>query len=30
MPTIDPSIKYDWSIRMRQQALYDGLQIVAK
>ena len=25
MPTIDPSIKYDWSIRMMQQALYDGL-----
>ncbi len=25
VPTIDPSIKYDWSIRMMQQALYDGL-----
>lgn len=25
VPTIDPSVKYDWSIRMMQQALYDGL-----
>ncbi len=25
VPTIDPSIKYDWSIRMMQQALYDAL-----
>ena len=25
VPTLDPSIKYDWSIRMMQQALYDGL-----
>ncbi len=25
VPTIDPSIKYDWSIRMMQQSLYDGL-----
>jgi peptide/nickel transport system substrate-binding protein len=25
VPTIDPSIKYDWSIRMAQQALYDAL-----
>src|SRR5881628_272847 len=25
VPTIDPSVKYDWSIRMMQQALYDSL-----
>jgi len=25
VPTIDPSIKYDWSIRMAQQSLYDAL-----
>ncbi|PYN72102.1 MAG: ABC transporter substrate-binding protein [Candidatus Rokuibacteriota bacterium] len=25
VPTIDPSVKYDWSIRMMQQALYDAL-----
>src|SRR5262249_43871034 len=25
VPTIDPSIKYDWSIRMMQQSLYDAL-----
>jgi peptide/nickel transport system substrate-binding protein len=25
VPTIDPSIKYDWSIRMMQQAMYDAL-----
>src|SRR5262249_43298143 len=25
VPTFDPSIKYDWSIRMMQQSLYDGL-----
>ena len=25
VPTIDPSIKYDWSIRTVQQSLYDGL-----
>ncbi len=25
VPTIDPSVKYDWSIRMMQQSLYDGL-----
>jgi peptide/nickel transport system substrate-binding protein len=25
VPTIDPSIKYDWSIRMMQQGLYDAL-----
>src|SRR5207249_533826 len=25
VPTIDPSVKYDWSIRMMQQAVYDGL-----
>ena len=25
VPTIDPSVKYDWSIRMAQQALYDAL-----
>jgi len=24
VPTLDPSIKYDWSIRMAQQSLYDG------
>jgi peptide/nickel transport system substrate-binding protein len=25
VPTIDPSVKYDWSIRMMQQSLYDAL-----
>src|SRR5258705_1979675 len=25
VPTIDPSVKYDWSIRMAQQSLYDAL-----
>ena len=25
VPTIDPSVKYDWSIRMMQQGLYDAL-----
>jgi peptide/nickel transport system substrate-binding protein len=25
VPTIDPSVKYDWSIRMMQQALYDAM-----
>lgn len=25
VPTIDPSIKYDWSTRTLQQSLYDGL-----
>jgi peptide/nickel transport system substrate-binding protein len=25
VPTLDPSVKYDWSIRMMQQALYDAL-----
>src|SRR5438093_454931 len=25
VPTIDPSVKYDWAIRMAQQSLYDAL-----
>lgn len=25
VPVLDPSVKYDWSTRMMQQALYDGL-----
>ena len=25
VPTLDPSVKYDWSILMAQQSLYDAL-----